>query len=67
MLSISNDLKIISPYVYTTSIDLTDAFFYGTYIFYSSISKIYILSLISVIAFMSNGYGSALRVFIKIS
>ena len=27
MLSINNDFKIISPYVYTASIDLTDAFF----------------------------------------
>ena len=27
MLSINNDVKIISPYVYTASIDLTDAFF----------------------------------------
>ena len=27
MLSISNNFKNISPYVYTASIDLTDAFF----------------------------------------
>ena len=27
MLCINNDFKIISPYVYTASIDLTDAFF----------------------------------------
>ena len=30
MLSINNDFKIISPYVYTASIDLTDAFFLVT-------------------------------------
>ena len=32
MLSISNAFKIIGPYVYTASIDLTDAFFWYLYI-----------------------------------
>ena len=41
--------------------------FFGTNTFYSSISKIYILSLISIIACMSNGYGPVIRVFTKIS
>ena len=67
MLCINNDVKIISPYVYTASIDLTDAFFFGTYTFYSSLSKIYILLLISIIACMSNRYGPTKRVFTKIS
>ena len=66
VLSISNAFKIIGPHVYTTYIDLTDAFF-GTYTFYSSIFEIYILSLISIIACVSNGYGPAIRVFTKIS
>ena len=33
MLSISNAFKIIGPYVYTVSTDLTDAFFFDTYAF----------------------------------
>ena len=66
MLSI-NAFKIIVPYVYTTSIDLTDAFFFYTCTFYTSISKIYILSFISIIGCMSNEYGPAIRVFTKIS
>ena len=68
MLSISNALKIIGPYEYMVAIGLTDAFFFYTYTFCSSkISKIYILSLISIISCMSNRYGSAIRVFTKIS
>ena len=67
MLSINNAFKIISPYVYMTTIDLTDAFFFYTYTFYSpTISKIYILSLISIVSCMSDGYGPAIRVFTKV-
>ena len=68
MLSISNASKIIGLYEYTASIDLTDAFVFYSYTFYSSkISKIYSSSLISIIACMSNGYGPAVRVFTKVS
>ena len=68
MLFINNAFKIIGPYENMAAIDLADAFFLYTYTFYSSkISKIYILSLISIISCMSNGYGTAIRVFPKIS
>ena len=68
MLFINNTFKIIGPYENMAAIDLADAFFLYTYTFYSSkISKIYILSLISIISCMSNGYGPAIRVFTKIS
>ena len=68
MLSINNAFKIIGPYKYMAAIDFTDALFFCTYTFYlSKISKIYILSLISIISCMSNGYGPAIRVFTKIS
>ena len=36
MLCINNALKIIGPYIYMAAIDLTDAFFFYTYTFYSS-------------------------------
>ena len=61
MLSINNAFKSIGPYEYMAAIDLTDTFYS------SKISKIYILSLISIISCMSNGYGPAIRVFTKIS
>ena len=62
MLSINNAFKIIGSYVYMESIDLKDAFFFYTYTFYGSkMSKIYILLFISVISYMSNGYGHAIR------
>ena len=68
MLSINNAFTIIGPCEYMAASDLTDAFFFYTYTFYlSKISKIYILSLISIISCMSNGYGPAIRVFTKIS
>ena len=68
MLSINNSFTIIGPCEYMAASDLTDAFFFYTYTFYlSKISKIYILSLISIISCMSNGYGPAIRVFTKIS
>ena len=61
-------MKIIGPYEYMAAIDLTDAFRFYTYTCYSSkISNIYILSLISIISYKSNGYGPAIRVFTKIS
>ena len=68
MLSINNAFKIIGPYKCMAAIDLTDAFFCYTDTFYSSkISKIYILSLISTISCISDGYEPAIRVFTKIS
>ena len=49
MLSINNVFKIIGPYKYMAATDLTDAFFFYTYTFYLlKISKIYILSFISI-------------------
>ena len=68
MLSINNAFTIIGPCEYMAASDLTDAFFFYTYTFYSSkISKIYILSLISIIWCMWNGYEPALRIFPKMS
>ena len=63
MLSINNAFKILGSYVYKESTDLKDAFAFYTYTFYGSqISKIYILLFISIISYMSNGYGHAIRV-----
>ena len=68
MLSINNAFKSIGSYEYMAVTDLTDAFFFYPYSFYSSkIPKSYILSLISIISCMSNEYGPAISVFTKIS
>ena len=65
MLSISYAFKIIGPYVYGIHW-CNSCIYFGTCTFYSSISKIYILSLISIIACMLNGYGPVIKVFTKI-